>query len=551
MMLASCSSQPGAAPSRPRFQEVSAETGLRFHHFGGVAGQYYIPEIMGSGAALFDFDGDGDLDVYAVQGWFIGPERPLTEAVIRPPDGWTPGNRLFRNELIPTGQLRFTDVTSASGTGHRAQGMGVAAGDIDGDGDLDLYVTNFGPNVLFRNDGGGRFTDITAEAGVASGGVSTSVLFFDFDRDGDLDLFHNRYVDVSLTNRPKCQSPAGAPDFCGPQVYRPEPDALYENLGGGRFRDVSEKAGIAARPGPGLGVTAADLDGDGWTDLYVANDGAANFVWINQRDGTFREKALEIGAAYAETGLPRAGMGVSAADMDGDGRPDVIVTNLTNEGSTLFGHGGEAGFFDTSAKTGLAQSTAPYTGFGVGWFDYDNDGWLDLFMANGAVRNPTGRAGKFPYEQRNLLLRNVAAEGGGRSMRDVSGEAGAALEFDEVSRGAVFGDIDNDGDVDVLVTNNNGPLRLLQNGAAEDGRPGWVIRVDRGKGSGYGTCLELEGGMRRCSQPGYGYLASNDPRIHLGGKRPGKAVAHWPDGSSNPVEFEGAGPVVTIRRGTQ
>jgi len=551
---AGCSSRT-APSSRPAFREAAAASGLGLHHFIGATGMYHMPEIVGPGAALFDYDNDGDLDVYLVQGWFTDPASKMSEAKFPPPAGWKPGNRLFRNDLIPGGALRFTDVTEASGTGHIAQGMGVAAGDIDSDGDLDLYVANYGPDVLYRNDGGGRFTDITKEAGIRETAWSTSVAFFDRDLDGDLDLFVTTYVNFSLKTRRPCRNPTGAPEYCGPQVYLNQPSLLYDNVGGGRFVDVTEKAGINKRPGPGLGVTTRDFNGDGWPDIYVANDGAANHLWINQKDGSFAEKGLELGAAYAESGKPRAGMGVTADDMDGDGRPDIVVTNLTNEGSTLYSHGGEAGFFDTSGRAGLDAPTAPYTGFGVGWFDYDNDGWLDLFMANGKVRNTRAVEGPYPYQQKNLLFHNEP--GPPRLMRDVSKEAGPALELEEVSRAAVFGDIDNDGDIDVLVTNNNGPTRLLLNESAA-GNHWLIVRVEDNPRNrfGYGACLELERddapAVTRCVQPDYSYLASNDPRVHFGLGRATQVkglVVRWPGGGRERFAVPGVDRIVTVRRG--
>ncbi|MGH9855798.1 MAG: FG-GAP repeat domain-containing protein, partial [Blastocatellia bacterium] len=441
----------------PLFREAAAETGLNFHHFTGSTGEFYLPEIMGAGAALLDYDNDGDLDVYLLQGVMLDEKKKPTEAKFPPPKDWKPGNRLFRNELIPSGKLRFTDVTEKAGVGFIGYGMGAATGDYDNDGDVDLYVTNFGSNVLYRNNGNGTFTDVTREAGVDDPRWSSSAAFVDYDRDGDLDLFVCNYIDFTIKGNKRCYAPTGEPDYCSPASYRPAPDRLFRNEGAGKFTDVTQSSGIGAAVGPGLGVTCADFNGDGLIDIYVANDGAANLLWINKGDGKFEENGLMAGAAYSADGVARAGMGVTAGDFDNDGDEDLLVTNLTKEGSTLYrnqsSQGGKGQFDDATIEFNLAQPSFLSTGFGVAWFDYDNDGWLDLCAANGGVTLlPTLRGQPYPFHQRNQLFHNE----GGRSFREMTNSAGPALQLSEVSRAAVFGDIDNDGDVDVLVTNNNG-----------------------------------------------------------------------------------------------
>ena len=423
-----------------QFRDVAAEAGLDFTHFNGASGQYFMPEIVGSGVAVFDFDGDGDQDVFLVQGDVVGGASRGT------------GHRLFRNELVPGGTLRFTDETANSGLGVKSAGMGVAVGDIDNDGRPDLYVTRYGANRLFRNLGNGRFADVTKAAGVDENRWSTSAVFFDFDRDGWQDLYVANYVGFNPATEAECKSYLGLRDYCAPQVYHGLTDRLFRNLGNGKYEDVTSSAGINRAPGPGLGVTAFDANGDGWPDIYVANDGKPNHLWLNQKNGKFREAAMETGAAMAESGMSRAGMGVAVADIDGNGKLDVLVRNLSNEGATLYGNDGEKGFFDVSSKHDVGRLTLPGTGFGVGWFDSMNRGMLDLFVANGAVKVDAGKAdGPAPYRQLNQLLCNV-----GGKLVDVSTESRPGMALSEVSRAAAFVDIDNDGDVDIIVTNNGG-----------------------------------------------------------------------------------------------
>jgi hypothetical protein len=553
ILLAGCSRAP--APREPLFREAAAETGLVFHHFTGATGKYYMPEIMGSGAALLDYDGDGDLDVYLIQGTMLEPGRPPSDARFPPPAGWKPGNRLFRNELIPTGRLRFTDVTEQAGVGHVGYGMGVAAADYDNDGDIDLYVTNYGPNVLYRNNGNGTFTDVTRQAGVDDARWSASAAWLDYDRDGDLDLYVTNYLEFTLRINKECFDAAGERDYCTPAAYRPATDRLFRNEGNGKFSDVTVAAGIGAAVGPGLGVIGADSNRDGWVDIYVANDGAANLLWINQKNGTFVEQALMSGAAYSADGVARAGMGVTAEDFDSDGDLDVLVTNLAREGSTLYRNDGQGNFYDASMEFGIHHASLPFTGFGVQWFDYDQDGRLDLFSANGAVTIVEALRGTpYPFQQRNQLFHN---EGNGK-IREVTPEAGPALDLAEVSRAAVFGDIDNDGDVDVLVTNNNGPARLLLNQAAA-GRHWLQVKLQATKGNrdGIGALVGVlrAGGpplWRRVHTDG-SYLASGDPRVAFGlGERSEVqgVVVEWPDGSKEKWGKVEVDRVVVLRQGT-
>lgn len=513
-----------APPSEPAaFEERAADTGLAFRHRNGASGRYLLPEIMGSGAALFDADGDGDLDAYLVQGGHLEPGAA---------DGGSPArDRLFRNELVETGQLRFVDATSDSGIEATGYGMGVAAGDFDGDGRVDLYVTNLGPNRLWRNVGGGRFEDATEAAGADDPRWSVPAAFFDYDGDGMLDLFVANYVDFNLGSHTLCTFGSGEPDYCSPKTYRAEPDRLFRNVGDGRFEQTTDRTRLAAEFGNGLGAVPADLDLDGRLDLYVANDGTPNQMWMNRGSGRFENRALFGGSAVNRRGEAEAGMGIGAGDMDGDGDEDLYVTHITGETSTLYLNDGDGHFTDAGMPAGLDPPSLPMTGFGTGWFDFDNDGDLDLLAVNGAVRRldrarsgdsaaareAAGTGHERRFGQPNQLFRNL---GDGR-FEDASPLGGPAFAAYEVSRGAAFGDVDNDGDTDVLITNNGGPARLLMNLVGQGG--GWIgLRLVTADGNrdalGSVVHVALDDGrllMRRV-HAAMSYASSSDPRVLVG-----------------------------------
>ena len=543
--------------SIPLFREAAEEVGLKFHHFTGTMGQYFMPEIMGAGVALFDYDNDGDLDVYLVQGTMLDPSEDPRKAKFPPPPGWKPGNRLFRNLLSETGKLEFVDVTEKAGVGHVGYGMGVAVGDYDNDGFQDLYVTNFGHNVLYHNNGDGTFTDVTVQAGVDDPRWSTSAAWVDYDRDGRLDLFVANYLDFTVKGNKQCYASTGERDYCTPKMYQPVPARLFHNRGDGTFEDVTESAGIGAAIGPGLGVVCADFNSDGWPDIYVANDGAAAHLWINQRNATFKEQGLLSGTAYNAEGAPQAGMGVAAGDFDNDGDEDIFKTNLTNEGGNLYINDGRANFYDASAEFGLLQPTVPYTGFGTEWFDYDNDGYLDLFIANGAVnRIESLRGSPYPFHQNNQLFRN---EGDGKKFREITGVAGPALALSEVSRGAAFGDVNNDGAIDVVVANNNGPARLLLNQTRSLNHNHWLaVRLEAANGNRFAIGAKVEVRLRgrkllRRAHTDGSYLSANDVRVHFGLGESAKIerlTVLWPDGRGEEWDRVDADRMVTIRQGT-
>ena len=546
-MFSGCgTSQERVEPERPLFREAAEEAGLRFVHQPFAAGKFHMPEIMGACVAVLDYDGDGDLDVYFAQG------MPLED---RPSPNPALGNRLFRNDLVPTGSLRFTDVTAESGTGKMMYGMGVATGDYDNDGHVDMYVTGFGPNALFHNNGNGTFTEVTAFAGVQDERWSSSAAFVDYDRDGLLDLVVLNYVDFTIRGAKQCFAPSGELDYCTPKAYQPVPWRLFHNVGGGRFADVTVASGLAKAYGPGLGVTCADFNGDGWIDLYVANDTSANLLWMNQGGGRFSEQGLLAGAAYSEDGLAKAGMGVAAGDFDNDGDEDLGVANLTREGATLFQNDGKGAFQDVSLRLGLRPATFPYTGFGMDWFDFDHDGWLDLFIANGAVTLMEELRGTpWPFRQSNSLLRNQE----GKRMADAAARAGPALAVQEVSRGAAFGDIDNDGDIDIVLTNNNGPVRLLLNEAA--GNRKWLEVMLEGTRSnrqalGARVGVRLKSGLvlwRRVHSDS-SYMSASDPRVHfgLGAEASIESVTvEWPSGLREEFAGIAVGHLVRLKEGS-
>jgi len=492
---------------------------------------------MGGGAGLFDMDGDGDLDVYLVQ------NGSATDASAK-----GEGNRLFRNR----GNGVFDDVTDGSGAEARGYGMGVTAGDYDNDGDVDLYVTNLGPNVLLRNDGAGRFADATTHAGVNGDGWSTSAAFVDYDADGDLDLFVARYIDWSAATEKPCFSLTGVPDYCSPRNYdAPTPSLLFRNNGNGTFTNASASAGIQGAVGNGLGVVAADFDRDGRVDIFVANDGTPNHLWMNLGNGRFAERALVSGVALDQDGRAKAGMGVHVADVDGDADHDLLVVNLDGESDSFYRN--EPQFFvDDTASVGLRTISRPFTRFGMALLDFDNDGLLDLYEANGRVGMQSERFSEDPYAEPSLLLRGVA----GGKFEPVDPQGGTSKPLVATSRAAAFGDLDNDGGIDVLVVNRDAEAHLLRNVVARRGH--WLMAqvVDEHGRDALGAELTITVGARKIRvdvRAAYSYLASNDPRVHVGlgaATRVDDILVRWPGGLSESFGPFEADRIATIRKGS-
>ena len=526
----------------PVFEDKGLEAGLDFSHQNGATGELLLSEIVGSGVAFLDYDQDGDLDVYLVQD---GVSKSAEGRVVAA-DGTTglPSDRLFRNELMGSGgtagrpdTLRFVDVTEESGIAAHGAGMGVAVGDIDNDGCYDLYILNRGPNQLWRNRCDGTFEDVTEHAGVGDPRWGVSASFLDIDADGFLDIYIANYVFIPPGENRACSSPSGIPEYCSPQVFSPEFDTLFRNLGDGTFEDVSESSGIRRVAQNGLGVVSRDFSGDAMPDLYVANDMTPNFLWINQGDGTFQDFALLSGSAVNRHGRSEASMGVAVGDVDWDGDEDVFITHLSRESHTLYRNRGGLSFEDDTPSFGLESLTNESTGFGTHFFDYDNDGWLDIIVCSGAVTSTRRRLSteeKVSLEQPNQLYRNS----GNGTFLDVSETAGEGITAFEVSRGLALGDVDNDGDSDLLLTNNGGRPRLLINQVGSENH--WLgFRVfdhrTRRDALGARVRLVLEDGRTKSRTIGIdgSYASSSDPRVLFGlGSSPGKLKAEviWPDG---------------------
>jgi hypothetical protein len=525
--------EPTAGP--PWLEECAGERGIDFVHRSGHEERFLFPEIMGGGAALCDLDGDGDLDAYLVQsGSLVDPAA----------DG---ANRLYANR----GDGRFDDVTTASGAGERGYGMGVAAGDVDGDGDTDLYVTNLGANALLANQGGLRFADATRESGTGDDAWGTSAAFADLDADGDLDLFVANYVFWSPADELVCETSVVGPDYCSPKSYgAPAPDTLYRNEGDGRFADVSAAAGLRGAFGNGLGVLCADFDVDGRTDVFVANDGTVDQLWRNEGGWRFRDVALRAGCAVDQNGAPKAGMGVAAADLDDDGDEDLLVVNLADETDSLYRNDGGV-FADRTAASGLALASRAYTRFGVGLVDLDQDGRLDLFEANGRVTRPTSPPASDPYAEPNLLFRGLSD---GR-FEEVLPRGGTRAPLVATSRGAAFGDVDGDGALDVLVVNRDAPAHLLRN--VHPARGAWTaLRVlDERGADALGAVVTARVGERsltRVVRSAASYCSASDARVHLGlggAEQLAGVTVRWPDGARERFGDLSAGTVHVLRRG--
>jgi hypothetical protein len=450
------------------------------------------------------------------------------------------------------GDGTFVERGIEAGIRHTAYGQGGCAGDIDNDGWTDLYITNLGPNVLYRNTGKGTFTDVTPTAGAANAMWGASCAFFDFDRDGDLDLFVTNYVDASVTNNPPCGDKLlKTRDYCHPLIFNPYPNVLYRNDGRGHFTNISAQAGLASLKANGLGLVVTDFDDDGWPDVFVANDGMPNFLFRNNNGARFDEKGLLAGVAVAPDGHPRAGMGVASGDYDGDGRSDLIVTNLWGETHSLFRSMGSGLFAYATVESGIGPSTRPFVGFGTVFADYDNDTNLDLVIVNGSVVDDMARGGA-THEQRRLLFRNV----GSRRFSEVGRLLGSAFAEPKVGRGLAVGDIDNDGDLDLVVSNNGGRADLLINDGGNSSHALLVRTVGTTSNrSGIGARLVMTVGTRtlvRDIQSGTSYMSQSDMRAHFGlgnASRAERLEIRWPGGRVDVLQNVDAGQIITVREG--
>jgi hypothetical protein len=508
--------QPATNAETAWFEEVADRVGIRFQHESGHLGRHYFPEIMGGGVGLLDYDNDGDLDVYLVQSGSLEPTNATKS-----------GNRLYRN----SGDGMFEDVTEGAGVGDLGYGMGCACGDYDGDGHVDVYVTNVGPNVLYRNLGDGTFAAVTAFAGVGDPAWGTSASFLDYDRDGFLDLVVVNYINWSREIEEDCTT-LGKPSYCSPDTYRaPARDTLYRNRGDGTFEDVTTRAGMTVF-GNGLGVACGDFNLDGFDDVYIANDVTMNQLWLNTGKGTFVDRALISGCAVNIAGHTEAGMGVIAVDAENDGDLDLFISHLRSETNTFYLNHGDW-FEDVTALRGLAAPSLPFTGFGLGFVDFDNDGRLDVYVVNGRIeRGEPEYDALDPYAEPDQLFRG---QEDGR-FQEVMPRGGTVPAKIGTSRGAAFGDIDNDGGVDIVVVNRDHRPFVLHNRVGARGQ--WIrFRVMDRRGVdaiGARVMITAKGRQQwRQVQPASSYCASNDPRVHFGlgtATQVDDVTVHWPSG---------------------
>ena len=553
-----------AETDKPFFTEVTSAIGFEQPKTPWRAGTYALPEVIGSGVALFDYDNDDVLDVLHIR------FPPPGEDVPAP-------NRLFRQQ--PDGT--FIDVTESAGIGHEGYGQGVAIGDVDNDGDVDVYVTNYGADVFYRNNGDGTFA--LEDVGLSNEAWGTSATFGDYNRDGYLDLYVVNYV--QFDPEAVCRGKHSAPDYCNPQVFEPAGDRLFRNNGNGTFTDVTHQSGIAAMPGRGLGVVCLDLTGDGWMDFYVANDGEANQLWVNQTDGTFAEEAILHGLAFNTYGQPEGSMGIAVGDVNSDMHPDLFVTHLSGETNTLYIASNYSVFGDMTEMAGFAGRDLPFTGFGCGFLDFDNDTDLDIALVNGRVKRGAilegANAGEFWnfYAEPNLLFQN-SDQPSAISLRlkedvtspdplltdnrqlitdnhftDVSSRAPDFARWVEVSRGMAFGDIDKDGDIDMVVSSLDNRLRFFRNDAPPSQHHWLFVKAITQNRDALGAQLTLRTASRTLTGyvlPGTSYLSSSEPSVHFGLGTIDAVQAievRWPDGSREKFSGVSANQRVTVYQG--
>jgi hypothetical protein len=531
-----CLAAPARAESPIQLRDVTRQTGIAFVHTDGSSGRRYIVETVCAGVALFDYDGDGDADVYFLNGGRLKGSKAAA----------APRNALYRND----GKLKFTDVTKRAGVGDTGHGLGVAVGDYDNDGDLDLYVNNFGPNVLYRNNGDGTFTDVTKKAGVANGHrVGAGASFLDMDGDGDLDLYVANYVNFTYANHQTCRF-NGFPAYVGPMNYRPTPDTLYRNNGDGTFTDVSAASGVAAHKGTGMGMVCADYDDDGDTDVFVGNDVAGNSVFQNDGAGKFEEVGLDSGLAYDLGGLAQGTMGVACGDLDNDGKLDFYVTSYQHQLATHYRNLGDGVFADVTRTTGAGAGTFHHVTWGAALVDFDNDGDRDIFVACGHLHDNVRQFDdSTTYLARNVLLMNT----GKGTFVNVSGKCGDGLAVKLSSRGAAFDDLDNDGDIDGVVLNSRREPTILRNDSP--GGNHWIrIRLKGTKTNrdGVGARVKVVAGdLAQVDEvhSGRGYQSHYGMRLHFGlGKRTrvDRVEVRWIGGGTDVVKNVPVDKLLTV-----
>ncbi len=525
-----------------RFDEVAEKAGLRFNTNSSPTENKNQPEAMVAGAGLIDYDNDGYLDVYFVNGAVIPSLRKES------PMYW---NRLFHNNRDGT----FTDVTEKAGVAGEGYGMGVAVGDYDNDGWADMYVVSVTKNQLFRNNHDGTFTDVTDKAGVGGGVLdgkkmwSVSAAWLDYNNDGRLDLFVSNYCKWEVNRDPWCGPSPAVRAYCHPKNYAPLPDTLYRNNGDGTFTDVSAQAGLSGVPGKGMGAAIADYDGDGFMDIFVANDTHPNFLFHNLGGKKFEEVAVQTGVAYAEAATAISGMGADFRDVDNDGRPDIWHTAIENETFPLYLNRGGTEFFDATARSGLWR-TREMSGWSNGIFDFDNDGWKDLFVARGNVLDNVARFANRTYEEPNAVFLNI----GGRKFENVSSQAGPDFQQAAPHRGVAFGDLDNDGRVDVVATVLNGPAKYFRN-VSDNGNHWILLKLEGTKsnrmGIGAQVRITTDDGAKQWNEvtTAVGYACSSDARVHFGlgaSKMVREIQITWPGGAVQRLENVPADQILAI-----
>ncbi len=524
--------QPAA--NKVQFTDVTAKAGIKFVHNAGKSGKKYLPETLGSGAAFFDADGDGWIDILFVNG-----------------KDWTPRGRhttaaLYRNNHDGT----FTDITRGSGLDVEMYGIGVAVADYDNDGREDVYITALGGDHLFHNEGHGKFKDVTAASGIKNASFGTSAAWLDYDRDGKLDLFVANYVQWTEKGDLWCSLDGTVKSYCTPESYKGTSSRLFHNLGGGRFEDVTNKAGLGDPNSKSLGVSIIDFDNDGWPDIFVSNDTQPNKLYHNNRNGTFGEKGMSAGVAYGEDGVARGAMGVDWADYDRSGHPDLLIGNFSNQMLGLYHNEGNGLFVDEAPMSSVGRDSLLSLSFGVFFFDYDLDGYPDILTANGHIEEEIGRVQpKIKYQEPPLLFRNLSS----KKFQDVSSQVGPDFTKPLVARGAIYGDYDHDGDLDVLLTANNGPAHLYRNDGGN--RNKWIsIRTVGTKSNRDGigasiTITSASGKQWNVVRSGSSYASQSDLALVFGlGQDPvvSSIEVAWPSGTKQKFTNVSANQFITI-----